>query len=599
MSGRSPVPDIDTPPPHVLREYAMVADGERGALIGPRGEVAWMCAPGWGDGAIFSSLIGGAGTYSVTPAGRFVWGGYYEGGSLIWRSRWVTSGGVVECREALAFPGRPDRAVLLRRVVATDGDARVAVVLEPRAGYGSEPLTDLAVESGVWTARTGPLWVRWQGGGDARPSAGRTHRHLQLDLVVPAGTQHDLVLELAASDMSDEPPDPDQLWRATETEWNEAVPSLTHCLSPVEVRRSYAVMRGMTASSGGMVAAATTSLPERAETGRNYDYRYVWIRDQCYAGQAAAAAGDETLLADAIRFVSARLLEHGPQLAPAYTVSGGRVPDQYELGLPGYPGGFDRVGNWVNQQFQLDAFGEALLLLAAGERKGILDSDGRKAIEVAASAVIERWQEPDAGIWEIDDRPWTHSRLIASGGLRAAAGVGPAGPAGTQWLSLADRILADTSERALHRDGYWKRSPDDEGLDGSLVMVPLRGALPADDPRSRATLAAYERDLTQQGYAYRFRHGPGPLGEAEGSFSLCGFVMAMARHQQGDPVAAVAWFERIKAACGPPMLYSEEYDVNEHQLRGNLPQAFVHAVMLEASARLADAPPAAGSGAPA
>ena len=571
----------------------MVADGERGALIGPRGEVAWMCAPGWADGAVFSSLIGGPGTYSVTPAGRFVWGGYYERSSLIWRSRWVTGDGVIECREALAFPGRAERAVLLRRVVAAKGDARVSVVLEPRAGYGSAPLTDLSLDSGVWTARTGPLGVRWQGGGRARPSPGRTHRRLELELTVPAGTHHDFVLELAGGPLPGDLPDADQLWTATEAEWEEAVPALSGCLSPVEARRAYAVLRGMTSAGGGMVAAATTSLPERAETGRNYDYRYVWIRDQCYAGHAAAAAQDDALLCDAIRFVSARLLEHGSQLAPAYAATGAPVPDQFELGLPGYPGGFDRVGNWVNQQFQLDAFGEVLLLLAAGERRGVVDDDGRKALEVAAAAVAERWQEPDAGIWEIDNRPWTHSRLIASAGLRAAASVAPPGPAARDWLTLADHILADTSARALHHDGYWKRSPDDDGLDGSLVMLPLRGALTPDDPRSRATLAAYERDLTQQGYAYRFRHGPGPLGEAEGSFSLCGFVMAMAQHQQGDPVAAVAWFERIKAACGPPMLYSEEYDVGEHQLRGNLPQAFVHAVMLEASARLAG-PPAGG-----
>ena len=590
MTGpaRLPGAEVDTPPPHVLREYSMLADGERGALVGPRGEVAWMCAPGWSDGAVFSSLIGGSGTYSVTPSDRFVWGGYYEPDSLIWRSRWITVNGPVECREALAFPGRPDRVVLLRRIVAAARDAKVTVVLEPRAGYGSEPLSDLSLDSGVWTARTGPLRVRWQGGEHARPSAGRTHRRLELELVVPAGSHHDLVLELAAGPFQDDPVDPDGAWSATESAWADAVPSLEQCLSTTEAGHSYAVLRGLTAASGGMVAAATTSLPERAEAGRNYDYRYVWIRDQCYAGHAAAAVGDHPLLQDAAGFVTARVLEHGPGMAPAYTAAGAPVPDQVQLGLPGYPGGFDLVGNWVNQQFQLDAFGESLLLLAEADRHGVLDRDGRKAMEVAASAIAERWQEPDAGIWEIDNRPWTHSRLIASAGLRGAAAVGPAGPTSTEWMALADRILSDTSARALHRDGHWKRSPDDDGLDGSLLMVPLRGGLPPDDPRCLATLAAYERDLTQHGFAYRFRHGAGPLGEAEGSFTLCGFIVAMAHHQRGDQVQAVSWFERMKAACGPPMLYSEEFDVGEHQLRGNLPQAFVHAVMLEAAARLAD-----------
>jgi GH15 family glucan-1,4-alpha-glucosidase len=484
------------------------------------------------------------------------------------------------------MPGETGRAVLLRRVLAVHGEARVRVVLEPRSGFGSDPFTDLHLHRGIWTGRTGRLKVRWQGADRARPSAGRTHRRLECELVVPAGTHHDLVLELGSGPLPDEAEDADRAWRVTEAAWSGHVPGLDRCLSPAEARHSYAVMRGLTAGSGGMVAAATTSLPERAEAGRNYDYRYVWIRDQCYAGHAMAAVGDDRLLSDAVRFVTARLLEHGPKLAPAYSTTGGPVPDQTELGLPGYPGGFDRIGNWVNRQFQLDAFGEALLLLAEGEDRGVLDGDGWAALGVAADSVAARWQEPDAGVWEIHPRPWTHSRLSASAGLRAAARVAPRGPQAPEWLALADRILAGTADTAVHRDGHWMRSPDDDRLDGALLLPPLRGAVAPDDPRTTATLAAYLRDLTSEGFAYRFRHGPGPLGEAEGSFLLCGFVTAMALHQQGDPVAAVAWFERTKAACGPPTLYSEEYDVVERQMRGNLPQAFVHALMLEASARL-------------
>jgi hypothetical protein len=113
-----------------------------------------------------------------------------------------------------------------------------------------------------------------------------------------------------------------------------------------------------------MVAACTTSLPEHTRQGRNYDYRYAWIRDQCYAGQAVAKHGAHPLMDDAVRFVTERLLTDGSQLTPAYTVDGGPVPDQRRLQLAGYPGGSDIVGNWVNQQFQLDAFGEALLLFA-------------------------------------------------------------------------------------------------------------------------------------------------------------------------------------------------------------------------------------------
>jgi len=153
-------PTTDAFPPHVLREYALIADGERGALIGPRGDIAWMCAPRWHSEAIFAALIGGAGAYAVTPEGRFVWGGYYEPGTLIWRSRWVTGDGIVECREALAFPGDTHRAVILRQVIARKGTARVGVTLDPRAGFTGPGLRSLRYDEQGWHGRLGGLHAR-------------------------------------------------------------------------------------------------------------------------------------------------------------------------------------------------------------------------------------------------------------------------------------------------------------------------------------------------------------------------------------------------------------------------------------------------------
>lgn len=595
-------------PSYALREYALLADGERGALIGPRGDVVWMCAPRWDSDAVFANLIGGPGIYAITPVARFVWGGYYEPGSLIWRSRWVTEAGIIECREALEFPGDPGRVVLLRRLIAVEGDARVRVLLDPRAGFGNHHVRNWSATDGCWTGRTGPLHLRWSGATDARPGAlGQQENVLALELTVPAGGQHDFVLEMSDTGLPDQPTNPAHSWQATETAWRTEVPKLDDTVAPTDTRHSYAVLRGLTSNGGGMVAAATMSLPERAETGRNYDYRYVWIRDQCYTGQAIAAAGAHPLLDDAVRFVTERLHADGPQLTPAYTVTGGAVPDQRSLDLPGYPGGSNLLGNWVNQQFQLDAFGEALLLLAAAARHDHLDDSGWRAARIAADAITERWTELDAGIWEIDDRAWTHSRLICAAGLRAiaqattagsravgsssagstAVGSEAAASVAADWAALADAIVADTARSSLHPSGRWQRSPDDAGLDGALLLPPLRGALAADDPRTVATLAGYLAELTEDGYAYRFRHGKRPLADAEGAFLLCGFQTALALHQQGEEVPAFRWFERNRAACGTPGLFSEEYDVRQRQLRGNLPQAFVHALMIECSARLA------------
>ena len=304
-------------------------------------------------------------------------------------------------------------------------------------------MTDLHRHGDVWTARVGSLYLRLSGAGDAAVRDGRSRLEFGIDL--RTGERHDLVLELSDQPLPDELPDPDGAWRATEAAWADAVPAFEHTLNPDDTRRSYAVLRGLTSSTGGMVAAATTSLPERAEAGRNYDYRYAWIRDQCYAGQAAAAAGDRHLLDAAVDFVSARILDAGDKLAPAYTVTGGTVPDQRNLDLPGYPGGADIVGNWVNDQFQLDAYGEALQLFGAAARAGRLGSAHYDAVSTAASAVAHRWDEPDAGMWEIEPRAWTHSRLSAAAGLRAVA----ADPGAARRIGPAQR--SRRPDRRRHR----------------------------------------------------------------------------------------------------------------------------------------------------
>ncbi|MER6470871.1 glycoside hydrolase family 15 protein [Streptomyces collinus] len=573
-------------PPHALHDYALLADGERGALIGPDGAVNWLCAPTWHDDAVLASLVSGGGVYAVTPRATWVPGGYYEDGTLIWRSRWVTTEGVVECREALGFPGERDRLVLLRQLIAVDGTARVRVVLDPRADYGRAPRAAAhRDDDGVWHLSTGRHRLRWQGA----PSATAGAEGLTTDLVLEPGERHDLVLECSDAPLPHQPPRAEQTWAATEQAWRRSVPSLEHhTIAPRDARRAYAVLRGLTTSGGGMVAAATTSLPERAEAGRNYDYRYVWIRDQSYAGQAAAAVGAPELLDAAVRFVSERMLDDGPRLAPAYTVHGTPVPDQCELDLPGYPGGFSRIGNHVEKQFQLDCFGEALLLFAAAERQDRLGADGWKAAETTVRAVAARWREPDAGIWELDDHHWTHSRLTCVAGLRALADAAPRRPLAGTCARLADTLFEETARTSVHPDGYWQRTPRDGAIDAALLLPALRGALPADDPRTRATLGACRARLADDYFLYRFRHDDRPLREAEGAFLLCGFLMARAEHQQGNTVDAHRWFERNRGACGASGLYAEEFDIAQRQLRGNLPQAFVHALLLETAARLAE-----------
>jgi hypothetical protein len=577
------------PAPHALRDYALLADGERGVLVGPRGDFAWMCFPRWHDDAVFSALIGGRSHYTITPSGRFVWGGHYEGGGLIWRSRWITEDGIVECREALALPAAPRRAILLRRVIAIEGPARLQVALAAGAGFDRHGMARLGRrEDGVWTAALGDERLRWYGAADAKPGEDGVHgTSLLHELRLRARESHDLVLVVDRGEDDSEPASPERLWDTTEAAWAERVPPFDRQrLATRDVRHAYAVLSGLTSATGAMVAAATTSLPERAERARNYDYRFAWIRDQAYVGQAVAAAGPHPLLDDAVRFVADRILANGPDLAPAYTVEGARVPAERRLELAGYPGGADVLGNQVRDQFQLDSFGEALLLFAAAARHDRLDADAWHAAEAAAAAIETRRDDEEAGIWELEPRRWTHSRLICAAGLRALARHAPGRERGPRWLALADELVAAAAAEGIARDGHWRRATDDDRVDASLLLAQIRGAVPPEDPRSRATLAAVEDELVDDGYCYRFRAEDQPLGEAEGAFLVCGFWLALAHAGQGERARALARFERNRAACGTPGLFAEEFDVGQRQLRGNLPQAFVHALLLESAVRL-------------
>ena len=571
-------------PPQVLRDYALLADGERGALIGPQGDLAWLCVPRWDCDAVFSTLIGGAGCYALTPIGRYTWGGYYCPRSLIWNSRWVTKDGVVESCEAFALPADPHVVTILRRIRAPDGPTRINAVLDVRARFGAQSMRDTHRRSdGCWTGHSGSIWFRWSG-------APRAHRGgagpLTAELVLRPGQVLDLVLELSDVPFEGQVPDPDKCWSATEALWALAVPDLGEVLGPRDAEMAMAVLSGLTSAQGGMAAAATMSLPERARANRNYDYRYAWIRDQCYAGQAVAAHGHFPLLDSAVSFVSARLLADGPELKPAYTVNGEAVPGERTLShLAGYPGGADKVGNWVNQQFQLDAFGEALELLAVASSLDRLDADHWDAVETAVAAIERRWGEPDAGIWELDNQRWAHSRLTCVAGLRAIAKHAPSSQSG-QWSGLADAILADVSADCLHADGRWQRAPEDTRIDAALLIPGIRHAVPTSDPRTVATVHAVAAELLRDDYVYRFAHDARPLGEAEGAFLLCGFLLALALEQQGEHLTARALFERNRSASGTPGLLAEEFDITQRQLRGNVPQAFVHALLLECSAAL-------------
>ena len=202
------------------------------------------------------------------------------------------------------------------------------MVLDARADFGRHAMSNVRHHRGHLDGPHRRAHLRWSGAQGAK-AAGKGALGFGLEL--EPGTHHDLVLEVSDRALPDAPVNPDAAWAATETAWAEAVPDLSDTLAPRDARHAYAVLRGLTSAGGGMVAAATMCLPERAEAGRNYDYRYAWIRDQCYAGQAVAVDQPHPLLDDAVNFIAQRVLSDGPQLKPAYRIDGGPVPDERPL----------------------------------------------------------------------------------------------------------------------------------------------------------------------------------------------------------------------------------------------------------------------------
>ncbi len=408
-------------------------------------------------------------------------------------------------------------------------------------------------------------------------------------LSLDAEEEHDVVVELSTRP-HDGALDADDLWARTREAWRAAVPEFRGTAVDVDISHFYAVVSGLMSRHGGMVAAATTALPEHLGGDGNYDYRYSWIRDQCYSGHAdAALGGDRTggfpLLDRAVEFIGARLLEDGADLRPAYTVAGEPVPSESRLPLPGYPGARPRAGNHVNEQFQLDVFGEALSLFADAARLGRLDARGWEAARIAADAIAQRWDEPDAGIWELENRWWTHSRLACIGGLRALV-PHATGESAKEWGALADAIEEKVTATCVTSDGRWKRSPDDETVDVALLIPAIRGGLDPSSPTNVRTIEAVLDDLERGGHLFRFQHGDAPLGDTEGAFLLCEAAMSLAMLRMGRRGEAVRWFERVRGCVGPARLFSEEWDVRRGQMRGNLPQAFVHALVAQAAIEL-------------
>jgi GH15 family glucan-1,4-alpha-glucosidase len=595
--------------PNRIEDYALLSDTESAALVGRDGSVDWLTFPRFDSAACFAALLGTAdhGRWLLAPAGevRSV-ERRYRPGTLVLETRFTTDDGVVDLIDCM--PVREEgRLDLVRLVRGVSGRVPMRMHLTVRMDYGSTVPWARRVPEGLRMV-AGPDALTLATAVDHRPDGWAT----VADFTVGEGDE--VPFDLAWRPSHLERPEPIDVAAAIEdtTGWWEGWTGRCSAFAPYDepIRQSLTVLKGLTyAPTGGIVAAATTSLPEVIGGTRNWDYRYCWLRDATFTLTSFLDAGytDE---ACAWRDWLLRAVAGRPeQVQIMYGPAGERRLTELELDwLPGYEGSAPvRVGNDAHDQFQLDVFGEVLDVLHAGRdslfaagRGGPPDTDSgpeiRSLLGRLADVVVERWREPDDGIWEVRSgrQQFTYSKVMAWVALDRAVrlheewGDGDPGAVG-RWRAARDEVRTEVLARGVDERGVFVQSLDGHALDASLLMIPLVGFLPADDERMVATVAAIERDLTHDGLVRRYDPGETDdgLGEPEGTFLMCSFWLCDVWLLQGRVDEARALYDRLLSLRNDVGLLSEQYDPATDRLLGNIPQAFSHTALVATGIALA------------
>jgi alpha,alpha-trehalase len=589
-----------------IGEYALLSDCRSAALVSRDGSVDWLCFPRFDGPSVFCRLLDPAGGhFAIRPAGEFQVSRRYVDQTLVLETTFTTARGTAVLTDALAV-GRNERGhhlgahspgTLLRSLACTRGEIQVEVSYAPRPEYGLIHPVLVPVPGGL-AARGGasPLFL-------STPVSFAVEDATATARVRLAAGQA-AVFALGHGDMAGPPLAP---WTAEEITgrlddtlegWRSWSAIHQNYEGPWRelVRHSGRVLQGMTfVPTGAIVAAPTTSLPETVGGGRNWDYRYTWVRDASLTMEAlwVAACPDEAnkffaFLADA----AASGLQRGEDLQIMFGVGGERDLSERELPhLAGWRGSRPvRVGNGAWLQRQLDVYGE---LLGAAQRLvdklGELDPVTRRFLAGAADIAAARWREKDQGIWEIrgEPRDFLYSKLMCWVAVdRAIALASHLGAEDrvADWEAARDEIRAAILARGWNeRAGAFTQAFGSEDLDASSLMLTITGFLAGDDPRMKATIGAIAQRLTdERGLVYRYLARDGLPGE-EGTFLLCTFWLAQAQALAGDVGAATVTFERAVAAINDVSLLAEEVDPRNGEMIGNFPQAFSHIGLINAA----------------
>jgi GH15 family glucan-1,4-alpha-glucosidase len=590
-----------------IEDYGLIGDTQTAALVGRNGSIDWLCLPRFDSPACFAALLGDSshGRWQIAPADPVLEVVQrYRGQSLVLETEFATAGGAVRVVDCM--PPRQHEADLVRVVEGVRGEVRMKMELIVRFDYGSIVPWVRKID-GVLRLIGGPdalsLWspvpIR---GADLTTCA---------EFTIREGDRVPFLLVWHRSHEAAPPPiEPLDALRETQKWWESWAARCSHG-GPwhEDVVRSLITLKALTfAPTGGIVAAATTSLPEHIGGVRNWDYRYCWLRDATFTLYALLGSG-YTEEAIGWRDWLLRAVAGDPaDLQIMYGAAGERRLTELELPyLPGYEGSRPvRIGNAAVNQLQLDVYGEVMDALYLALRAGVETDTDMWALQRELMGFLERiWHEPDEGIWEVRGprRHFTHSKVMAwvafDRAIKTVERFGMEGPL-DRWRTIRSEIHEEVCRNGFDaRRRTFTQFYGSQELDASLLMIPLVGFLPAEDPRVSGTVKAIERELVRDGLVERYQTNAASeavdgLPPGEGAFLACTFWLADNYILQGRHDEAQRMFERLIALKNGLGLMSEQYDTRAARLVGNFPQAFSHVSLVNTARNLARAQGPAG-----
>ena len=603
---RSPFPPI--------AEYAFLSNCHTGALVAPNGGVGWLCIPAFDSPSIFGKLLDrGAGYFRLAPDNLEVpTARSYVPGTNVLETTWHTPTGWIVVRDALTLGEAqgPDTAtphtrpptdvdaehMLVRTVECIEGTVRVEVICEPSFDYGREP--------GTWSVADDGHTATATGGGQSITVTTSMLLGVEGDSVRARHTLKSGERAYAVVSWSDvaPPADVDDAFARVDTtirfwrEWLAQSRIPDHPLRPA-LERSALTIKGLTyMPTGATVAALTTSLPETPGGERNWDYRYSWMRDSTFTLQALHFLNLDWEAEEFMQFVADLEPNEDGSLQIMYGIDGRRDLTETTLDhLTGYEGARPvRIGNGAYNQRQNDVYGAVLdSLLLHSLRSQRLPGRLWPLVKSQAECAARVWDQPDQGIWEARGAPqhYVSSKLmcwVAMDRASKLAAIRDESDLAKRWGDTAEEIRSDILAHGVSSEGVLRQHYATDALDASTLLAAIFGFLPGSDERMRATVAAIEKDLTENGFVLRYRtdETDDGLSGKEGTFLICSFWLVSGLAIIGEQDRAMDMMEKLLRIASPLGLYAEEFEVARARHLGNTPQAFSHLALIEAAGRM-------------